>query len=304
MIQLQDININHLSLWVQQGKNQATQGSVMQRIPLLAVANPSWVAVHIYCQSGENYTLGDNACIFPLMSVIKPFSLLYLLEHLGTANVLNSVGVEPSAMPFNSLEQLMADHGHPRNPMINSGAITLADKLPGKNGNHRTQLFYQWLNKLAGSQLYLDVEMLASVRATRSQVNVAIAQYLYQTQHIENIELALDTYEQICCISGTVEDLAKLGKLLACKSSFINSQHRQIVNALMLTCGLYEASPQYAVKIGLPMKSGISGALIAIVPNQGAIASYSPALDSIGNSVAGLTLIETLSQNLQLSIFS
>ncbi len=304
MGKLEDININHLSLWVQQAKTLAAQGSVIQRIPILSVANPYWFAVHICCQSGENYTLGDNACIFPLMSVIKPFSLLYLLEHLGTENVLNWVGVEPSAMPFNSLEQLMTDSGKPRNPMINSGAITLADKLPGKNGNHRTQLFCQWLNKLAGSQLYLDLEMLASVRATRSQINVAIAQYLYQTQHIENIELALDTYEQICCISGTVEDLAKLGKLLACASSLISSQHRQIVNAVMLTCGLYEASPQYAVKIGLPMKSGISGALIAILPDKGAIASYSPALDSIGNSVAGLTLMETLSQNLQLSIFS
>ncbi|WP_242039716.1 glutaminase [Anabaena sphaerica] len=325
MIKLKDININNLSLWVQQAQTQAKQASVIQRIPLLAIADPSWFAVHIYCQSGESYSYGNTACIFPLMSVIKPFSFLYLLEYLGTEKVLDWVGLEASAMPFNSLDQLMADNGHPRNPMINSGAITLADKLPGKDGNHRTQLFCEWLNKLAGSHLSLDLDMLASVRATRSQVNLAIAHYLHQTGHIENIEFTLDTYEQICCISGTVEDLGKLGKLLACESSFVNSQHRQIVNAVMLTCGLYEASSQYAVKIGLPMKSGISGALLAIVPNKGAmpaaypfgeasyakrleesgaIACYSPALDSIGNPVAGLAFIEALSQNLQLSIFS
>lgn len=301
MIKLQSINTDNLSLWVKQAQTQAQQGSVIQRIPLLAVANPNWFAVYICCQSGINYNLGDNACIFPLMSVIKPFSFLYLLEHLDSKKLLDWVGIEPSLMPFNSLEQLIADNGYPRNPMINSGAITLADKLPGKDGNHRTQLFCTWLNKLAGSKLYLDAKMLDSVRANRSQVNFTIAQYLHQTQHIDNIELALDTYEKICCISGQVEDLAKIGQILACENSFINSQHRQIVNAVMLTCGLYEASAQYAVTIGLPMKSGISGSLLAIVPNQGAIACYSPALDSIGNPVAGLAFIKALSQNLQLS---
>jgi glutaminase len=304
LIKLQSINTDNLSLWFQQAQTQALQGTVIQRIPLLAVANPSWCAVYICCHSELRYSLGDTACVFPLMSVIKPFTFLYLLEHLGAKQVFEWIGLEPSAMPFNALDQLIADHGFPRNPMINSGAITLADKLPGKDGNHCTQLFCAWLNKLAGSQLYLDLEMLASVRATRSQINLAIAYHLHQSGHIKNVESAIDIYEQICCISGRVEDLAKLGKLLACESTLISSQHRPIVNAVMLTCGLYEASPQYTVKIGLPMKSGISGALLAIVPSQGAIACYSPALDSIGNSVAGLALIEALSDNLHLSIFS
>ncbi|MEA5579551.1 glutaminase [Anabaena sp. UHCC 0451] len=305
LIQLKNINTDNLSIWAKQAKTTIKEASVIQRIPLLAVANPNWFAVHICCESGESYGYGDTACIFPLMSLIKPFSLLYLLELLGSKKVLDLVGFNPSQMPFNSLEQLITDNGFPRNPMINSGAITVANKLPGTNGNHRTQLFCEWLNQLANSNLYLDADILASVRNNRSQVNVSIAQYLQQTQHIENIELALDTYEQICCISGKVEDVAKLGKLLACESSLVNSQHRQIVNDVMLTCGLYEASPHYAVKIGLPMKSGISGALLAIVPNQGAmpaasgaIASYSPALDSIGNSVAGLAFIEALTHNL------
>jgi glutaminase len=199
--------------------------------------------------------------------------------------------------------QLIADNGYPRNPMINSGAITLADKLPGKDGNECTQLFCEWLNKLADTQLYIDANILASVRVSRSRTNIDITNYLYEAGHLNNIELSLDVYEQICCISGTVEDLAKLGKVLACKSEVIKNQHRQIVNAVMLTCGLYEASAEYAVKIGLPIKSGIGGGLVAIIPNQGAIASYSPALDIVGNPVAGLALMETLSQSLQLSIF-
>lgn len=301
LINLQNININHLSVWVQQAKTQAAQGNVIQRIPLLSIANPTWFAVYICYQSEQNYSYGDTVCRFPLMSVIKPFSLLYLLEYLGVEKVLDSVGIQASSLPFNSLEQLISDNGFPRNPMINSGAITLADNLPGVGANNRTQLFCQWLNKLAGSNLYLDSKMLDSVRANPSQTNLAIAQYLYQTQHIQNIQLSLDTYEQICCISGNVEDLAKLGQLLVSESYFVNSQNQQLVNEVMLTCGLYEASPDYALKLGLPMKSGISGALLAIVPNQGAIACYSPALDSIGNSVAGLAFIQILSQRLSLN---
>ena len=310
MLGIKSINIHNLSTWVEQAKNQAAQGKVIERIPQLAIVNPNRFAVYISCESGENYSLGDTDCVFPFMSVIKPFSLLYLLEHYGEKQVLQWVGVKPSDAPFNSLTQLIADNGYPRNPMINSGAITLANKLPGKDANESTQLFYKWLNKLAGTQIYIDENILASVRASRSQTNIDITNYLYETGNLNNIELSLDVYEQICCISGRVEDLAKLGKLLAYQSEFIKNQHRQIVNAVMLTCGLYEASAEYAVKIGLPIKSGIGGGLVTIIPNQGAmpsasaaIASYSPALDSVGNPVAGLALMETLSQNLQLSIF-
>ncbi|MBS9391006.1 MAG: glutaminase [Dolichospermum sp. WA123] len=304
MLGIKSINIHNLSIWVEQAKTQATQGKVIERIPQLAIVNPNRFAVHISCEPGENYSLGDTACVFPFMSVIKPFSLLYLLEYYGVKQVLQWVGVKSSDAPFNSLVQLIADNGYPRNPMINSGAITLADKLPGKDGNECTQLFCEWLNKLADTQLYIDANVLASVRASRYQINIDITNYLYEAGHLNNIELSLDVYEQICCTSGTVEDLAKLGKVLACKSEVIKNQHRQIVNAVMLTCGLYEASAEYAVKIGFPIKSGIGGGLVAIIPNQGAIASYSPALDIVGNPVAGLALMETLSQSLQLSIFS
>ncbi|WGV26443.1 glutaminase A [Halotia branconii] len=293
-----------LLTWIQQTKSLADQGKVCDRIPQLALANPRWFAAHICCVSGQTYSLGDTACVFPLMSIIKSFSFLYLLENMGADAVLHWVGVEPSDTAFNSLDQLIADRGYPRNPMINSGAITIADKLPGKTASDRTHNLCQWLNKLAGCQLYLDEVMLASVRASRAAANQAIANYLAETKHIKNLEIALDTYEQICCLSGRVEDLASLGKLLACNNDSLSLQNRQIVNAVMLTCGLYEASAKFAVQIGLPMKSGIGGGLLAIVPNQGAIACYSPALDNIGNPVAAIAFVEALSKHLQLSIFS
>ncbi|MBD2243170.1 glutaminase [Nostoc sp. FACHB-888] len=303
MKRLDKLTTMNLSAWVQLAKIQAKQGQVIDRIPQLAKANPALFAVHICCESGKTISFGDTACIFPLMSVIKIFSLLYLLEHLGAERVFGWVGVQPSDAPFNSLEQLITDRGYPRNPMINSGAITLAGKLPGKDASDRTFLFCQWLNQLAGCQLSLDEAMLASVRLTRSKANEAIANYLAETGHLENQETALDNYEKICSISGRVEDLALLGKLLACENSCISLQNRCIVNAVMSNCGLYEASAQYAVKIGLPMKSGIGGGLVAIVPGEGAIACYSPGLDNIGNPVGAIAFVEALAQELHLSIF-
>jgi glutaminase len=205
---LETLTTTELAAWVEQAKSQADQGRIADRIPKLAVVDPRCFAVYICCKSGQAYSTGDTNCVFPLMSVIKPFSLLYLLEHLGLETVFQWVGVQPSDAPFNSLTQLVSDRGFPRNPMINSGAITLADKLPGKNPSDRISNFCQWLNQLANCNFKLDEGMLASVRLVNSQTNQAIAQYLAEAGYIDDVKTAIDTYEQICCLSGTVEDLA------------------------------------------------------------------------------------------------
>lgn len=278
------------------------RGRVVDRIPQLAVAHSDWFAVWVNCGK-EQKSWGDTECVFPLMSVIKPFVLLYLLEQFGRKTVFDWAGAQPSDAPFNSLEQLIVDRGQPRNPMINSGAIALAARLPGADSGDRCARLADWLYQKTGCHLKLDTAMLDSVRAAGRGANQAIADYLMQTGHLSHSETALDTYEQICCLSGQVRDLTQLGQLLAYEQGLIVPQNRRAVNALMLTCGLYEASSAYAVKVGLPMKSGVSGALLTIVPNQGAIASYSPALDPVGNPVAGLALIEVLAHGLELSVF-
>jgi glutaminase len=114
----------------------------------------------------------------------------------------------------------------------------------------------------------------------------------------------LDTYQQICCFSVTVQDLATLGLVLACPHESLSPTYQRMVNALMLTCGLYEDSAQYAVQIGLPIKSGVSGGLLAIIPGEGAIACYSPPLDPAGNSTRGIALLKQLADVLNLSLFS
>jgi glutaminase len=293
-----------LDVWVEQAKQQIDHGRLPSYIPLLSTVDAHAFAIEIQALSGQGWTAATGANLrFPLMSVIKPFLLLFLLEQLGRDRVFQLVGCMPSDQPFHSLAQLQADQGRPRNPMLNSGAILLAGTLPGQDGAQRCAKLRQWLNQSAGSQLSLDVEMLASVRSLANETNWTIANYLARSGDLNNAASTLDTYNHICCLSGTVTDLARLGLLLVQPTAPITPPHQAIVNALMLTCGLYEASAEFAVTVGLPTKSGVSGALLAVLPRQGAIACYSPAIDRVGNSAAGLWILKTLAQYLNLSVF-
>ncbi|NJP08618.1 MAG: glutaminase A [Leptolyngbyaceae cyanobacterium RU_5_1] len=292
-----------LDAWVAQARVMVQAGRIPDYIPRLAEVDRNWLAVQIEFSDGQTYAVGDVEQPFALMSVIKPFVLLFLLEQLGHETVFSQVGMQPSDQPFHSVAQLVADQGFPRNPMINSGAIALADCLPGHDGPSRCEALRQWLNQLSGAQLVLDREMLASVRSVGNETNRAIATLLAESSGLSSVETALDTYNHICCLAGTVVDLAHLGMLMTSPHARISRSHQQTVNALMLTCGLYEASGEFAVQLGLPTKSGVSGALLAIAPSFGAIACYSPALDKTGNSIAGLFLLERLTRSLELSIF-
>lgn len=293
-----------LNVLAAQAQTHTQGGQLPDYIPLLTIANPSCFTVQLQCVKGQIYTSGDVREPFVLMSVVKPFVLLFLLEHLGIEAVFERVGMEPADQPFNSLTQLEADGGWPRNPMINSGAIVLASMLPGRDGAERCENLRQWLNQYSSSSLILDEQMLISVGAAGGERNRALAQEMVKSGYLGAPETALDTYNRVCCLSGTVVDLASLGMLLAQQRKSISSEHRRTVNALMTTCGLYQASGRFAVRVGLPTKSGVSGAILSIVPGQGAIACYSPSLDRAGNSLAGLFFLEQLTQSLNLSVFS
>jgi glutaminase len=294
---LAQITKAQLSHWAKLAQNQDQNGTVLDRIAPLANADPNRFAVCI-CTEKTALSWGDIAYRFPLMSVIKPFLWLAVLADHGRAAVAKWVGTQPSQLPFNSLAQLQADAGHPRNPMINSGAIALADRLPGATASQRCAQLCAWLNQQADCQLSLDLDLLAAVRQSNRSANLALLEVLSPT--LLTPELALDTYEQICCLSGHIQDLAQLGRLLTL-SQTIAADQRQLIQQVMLTCGLYEASADYATRIGLPIKSGVSGAILALVPEQGAVACYSPRLDAVGNSVAGLELINQLGQALNRS---
>ena len=292
-----------LQYWWQPTQVQSQFGKLPDYIPRLAKMDGSALAVAVTSATGDPLLLGDVDRAFVLMSVMKPFLLLFLLQQYGVEPIFSRVGVEPSDQPFHSVTQLAADRGRPRNPMINSGAISLAALLPGGSAKQRCASLQRWLQDQAGCELRLDTAMLESVRSLSNEANRSIANLLHRSGYLENLDLVLETYNQICCLSGTVLDLARLGRLLAVKQSGIEPEHQRIVNSLMMTCGLYEASSKYAIRIGLPMKSGVSGAVLAVVPGEGAIAIYSPPIDAIGNSVGGLFFLEQIVQDVGLSLF-
>ncbi|WP_448534334.1 glutaminase [Parathermosynechococcus lividus] len=271
-------------------------GTPLQRLSKVAAdAFAFEVLTHDYA-----LTVGDGALSFPLMSVVKPFLLLYALTHWDQ-QVWEWVGQRPSEYPYNSVLQLSLDQGWPRNPMINSGAIALASRLSQVGG---VAAFQEWLNQCAGTALTVDPVVLAAVYRHPNWHNRSLSYYLAEAGSITDAMAALDSYNQICCLQGTIHDVARLGLLLACPHPAIRDRHRHVVNTLMLMCGLYEDSPRYALDIGLPMKSGVSGLVLAVVPQQGAIACYSPPLDTSGNSVLGLHLLQCISRHLSLSPLS
>ncbi|HBK24699.1 MAG TPA: glutaminase A [Planktothrix sp. UBA10369] len=295
---------HQLNTWVEEARWRSQLGQLPTYIPELARVNPQEFVVQILTVQGQSYQAGNQMLRFPVMSVIKSFLLLNRLLELGEERVWSQVGVQPSDQPFNSLEQLESDHGWPRNPMINSGAIALAGLLPGQDANTRCQYLCSWLNKLADCQLILDQDILESVRSAPNPRNQALVSTLHASGYVEHPDLTLDTYNQICCLSATISDLAKLGLLLLQPTNSQWEAACRIVKALMITCGLYETSGQFAVRVGVPTKSAVSGAVLSIIPQQGAIACYSPPLDLEGNSIGGLFFIEKMAKTLNLSLFN
>lgn len=302
---LNSLDSDLLGQWAIAAGQRVEEGRLPRYIPKLAIARPTWFAAQIRTIDGRVYEVGDRTLNFPLMSVIKPFVFLYVLEACGIERTLTHVGVDFSDQPFNSLDQLQQDQGFPRNPMINSGAIALSALLTGETPAIACQRFQQWLNDQAGCHLDLDLSMLESVRSVPNERNRAIAQLLSQSGHlVRSVDDALDAYERVCCLSGTVTDLVQLGLLLLRSSEDIQTPHRRMVQSVMLTCGLYEYSCRFAAEVGLPTKSGVSGCILTLAPGKGAIACYSPPLDAIGNSVAGLDFIQQVVHHCDLSLFA
>ena len=299
------MNENNLQRLLRAAQEQAMKGKLPSYIPLLAQVDPHAIAIAIYQINNQinkpvdkpadqgiyddpllNLTLaGDTSLNFPLMSVIKPFLLLYLLEILGIDEVFKMVDRQPTLEAFNAIPA-----SKPHNPMINSGAIAIASRLPSY------EILQNWLNQQSGAGLSLDHQMLSSVRSNAKRQNLAIASQLKALGIISNPKQALRIYEEICCLQGNVQDLAKIGALL------IRAElpHIAIVLEIMTTCGMYGASAEFAQDIGLPSKSSVSGALLSIMPNQAAIACYSPALDAIGNSIASMFLIRQIKNSLSI----
>lgn len=284
--------------WVGEARQRAKTGTLPRYIPKLATVNPENFALQIADTKGIIYEAGDPTLIFSLMSVVKPFLWLYVLHHYGWPWAMKKVGDRPSDAPFNSLRQLHQDGGYACNAMVNSGALCLAGTLPGETGEQRQENFCTWLNRISGCQLHLDQTLLDSVRSLPNLRNLAIANYLGEKGYVAQAEIALDTYNQLCCLSGCLQDLVKLGMVLQLTPPPLGPETSQRVKNTIAKAGLYEMSVAFGERTGFICKSGVSGLMLAFLPGELAtvFACYAPPLDAQGNPIAPLALLEYLAQ--------
>lgn len=286
------------------------QGKVASYIPALASADPHDFAMSIQLVNGESYHIGLSDKTFSIQSISKIFMYEMALS-LFEESLTGRVNVEPSGNPFNSLIQLEYEKGIPRNPFINPGAIVIADILTSHFGdNAHENILHYFQNSSNDFTIEIDHNIASSEHETGFR-NYALANLMKSFGNITNeIETVLHTYFNACsirantiCLSRSLLHLANYGIDPITHNTLLSHEHTKRINALMLTCGHYDASGEFAYKIGLPGKSGVGGGIVAIVPNVMSIAVYSPALNNHGNSLIGTKALELFTRYSSHSIF-
>lgn len=288
------------------------QGHVATYIPELAKGNPADLGVSVLSSNGKQYRAGNWDKCFSIQSVVKPILLLLALLDNGEAEVRAHVGVEATGRPFDAInvtDQLLSSNH--LNPMVNMGAIKMCTLIHGKTYAERFQRLLDLTRLLAGnSEIEIDRSVYTSEKQTGSK-NRALA-YLLQSNGLlnDNVEEVLDCYFKCCSIRVNSMDLANIGFVLANRGRLPHTEERvfpvrfaHYVNAIMVTCGMYNGSGEFAIQVGVPAKSGVGGGIMASVPTRMGIGIFGPALDSKGNSVAGIRLLERMSQELHLGVF-
>jgi len=297
---------------VEENRCWTKHGKVANYIPELEKMNPNKLGVVVVDTGGKVYRAGDYDTLFTLQSMSKPIVLLLALMDNGEDEVFTRVGKEPTGDPFNSMRKLETlNPPKPLNPMINAGAITVTSLIKGKNSQEKFERILELFRKISKNpNLNINMDVYLSEKNTGDR-NRAIAYFLRDVGVIEgDVEEVLDLYFRQCAIEVTCEDIANIGMFLANQGMdresgeiFVPKHYTQIVKTFMVTCGMYDASGEFAINVGIPAKSGVSGGVICAVPNRMGIGVIGPALDSKGNSIAGVKLLERLSRELKLSIF-
>lgn len=285
------------------------RGKLADYIPALARADKRWAGLALRDLSGRRFAVGDSRIPFSLQSASKPFTLLAALERRGHAEVFKHVGYEPSGDPFYSLVQLEHEHGRPRNPFINAGAIAVASLLPGDTPEEKCRCVQELIEAATGKPVVVDEEVCRSESETGFR-NRAIAYFMRNFGVIDGDPVvAVEAYFRACSMLTTAEELADLGVLLAglgrhpTTGCVVDAEHVRICLSLMTTCGLYDGSGGWLVKVGLPAKSGVSGGIVAVGPWRGAIATFGPAIDHQGTSIFGEQALTVLAHALDWGVF-
>lgn len=287
------------------------EGTVAQNIPELAKANPDWFGICAVDVDGKVFDIGHTTQDFSIQSISKPFVYGLALEDWGKDYVLERIGVEPTGEPFNSIMEQQEISRRRYNPMVNAGAIVTTSLIKGSDAAQRYNRLLDMFRRYIGRNVSIDLGVCNSKQIS-DHLNRAIAYMMLNFGLIEgDINEIINLYFQQCSLTINCHDLAVMAATLAnvglnpmTGERAIDKKYVKNILSIMYTCGLYEFSGQWAYKIGLPAKSGLSGAIIGVVPNQMGIAVFSPALDQRKKSWRGVKVFEALSEEFELHIFT
>ena len=293
-------------------RQKTAEGQVATYIPELAKVDKNKLGISIQMLDGRSFSAGDAEEPFSIQSVSKIFTLTLALGKIGNS-LWKRVNREPSGSPFNSIVQLEHEQGIPRNPFINAGAIVVADViLAGHQPREAIGEILRFIRFLADDEdIVIDKQIARSETETGFR-NAALANYIRSFGNLEHpVDMVLGVYFHHCAIAMSCRQLARSGLFLAnggksplTGHSVISNERARRINALMLTCGHYDGSGDFAFRVGLPGKSGVGGGILAIVPGKASIAVWSPGLNARGNSLVGSLALETIAQETGWSVFS
>ena len=286
------------------------EGQVAAYIPELSKANPDWFGISVVTTDGQAFNVGDTAQKFTIQSISKIFSYGLALEDHGREVLLEKVGVEPTGDPFNSMIRLDEGSHRPYNPMINAGAIATTSLLSGDSPTDKLNRMLNMFERYTGHDVFIDMPTFMSERATGHR-NRAMAHLMLNFGMIDkDIDTALDLYFQQCAVMVTCSDLATMAATLAnhgknpiTHAQAVNEDYVRDLLSIMYTCGMYNRAGEWAYRVGIPAKSGVSGGILAVIPGKAGIATFSPPIDPNGNSVRGLHVFEALSKKYNLHMF-
>jgi len=291
---------------------EADRGTVADYIPSLGGIDPARFGIAIVTPDGAVNMGGDADMPFSIQSVSKVFALTLALGKAGGA-LWQRVGVEPSGSAFNSVVQLEAEKGIPRNPFINAGAIVVSDVvLGGSEPREAIADLLRFVRFLSGDESVFVDSQVANSEAETGFRNVALANYMKSFGNMEHrVADALRVYFHQCAIAMTCTQLAMAGRFLMCDGvhpgtgkAVVSPTRARRILALMLSCGHYDGSGEFAFRVGIPGKSGVGGGILAIVPGRASIAVWSPGLNARGNSKLGAEALERLAQATNWSVFT
>ncbi|OLO40749.1 glutaminase A [Alkalihalophilus pseudofirmus] len=297
---------------VEDAKQLTQKGKVADYIPALGEADPSTLAVAIYSGERECIYAGNIDEVFTLQSISKVLTLALALMDRGADYVFQRVGMEPTGDPFNSISKLESSvPSKPLNPMINAGALAVTDMLVGNTIEDKLERLLNFIRQLTGNDRITYNPVVAQSEFETADLNRSLCYFMRQHGIVEsNVEQLINLYTKHCAIEMNCNDLAKLGFVIGNEGRDPNSDQNiipleiaRIVKTFMVTCGMYNASGEFAIKVGIPAKSGVSGGILGSVPHGVGIGIYGPALDDKGNSIGGLRLLELIAKQSNLSIF-